>query len=115
MMMVLGFYSVTHSFIHMTSFSTSHSGLFTLATLLWRELLLPHYLRFDCMPLPQVESCRVGCVDSGVVGGLVGGLGSTDTSVALQACRALGNICYEHGQFHSLCCVGQNRVGELQS
>lgn len=87
----------------MTSFSTSLSGLFTLAT--------HHYPRCDCMPIPQVESCRVGCVDSGVVGGLVGGLGSTDTSVALQACRALGNICYEHGQFHSLCCVGQNRLG----
>ncbi|KAK3876221.1 hypothetical protein Pcinc_018972 [Petrolisthes cinctipes] len=46
--------------------------------------------------LAKVESCRVGCVDSGVVGGLVSGLGSTDTNVALQACRALGNICYEH-------------------
>ncbi|XP_064087915.1 rap1 GTPase-GDP dissociation stimulator 1-B-like [Macrobrachium nipponense] len=46
--------------------------------------------------LAKVESCRVGCVTSGLVPILVEKMASTTTGVALQACRALGNICYEH-------------------
>lgn len=44
----------------------------------------------------KVEVCRQGCVSSGLVPLLVGNMASTATPVALQACRALGNICYEH-------------------
>ncbi|XP_027228646.1 rap1 GTPase-GDP dissociation stimulator 1 isoform X2 [Penaeus vannamei] len=46
--------------------------------------------------LAKVESCRLGCVTSGLVPILVEKMSSTTTGVALQACRALGNICYEH-------------------
>ncbi|XP_076034055.1 visceral mesodermal armadillo-repeats isoform X2 [Oratosquilla oratoria] len=46
--------------------------------------------------LAKVESCRQGCVSGGVVPHLVTCMGSESTAVALQACRALGNICYEH-------------------
>ncbi|XP_068218046.1 rap1 GTPase-GDP dissociation stimulator 1 isoform X2 [Palaemon carinicauda] len=46
--------------------------------------------------LAKVESCRLGCVTSGLVPILVENMASTTTGVALQACRALGNICYEH-------------------
>ncbi|CAL4101912.1 unnamed protein product, partial [Meganyctiphanes norvegica] len=44
----------------------------------------------------KVEVCRQGCVSSGLVPLLVDKMAATATPVALQACRALGNICYEH-------------------
>ncbi|XP_045609416.1 rap1 GTPase-GDP dissociation stimulator 1 isoform X2 [Procambarus clarkii] len=46
--------------------------------------------------LAKVESCRLGCVTGGLVPILVEKMSSSNTKVALQACRALGNICYEH-------------------
>ncbi|KAK7086367.1 Rap1 GTPase-GDP dissociation stimulator 1 [Halocaridina rubra] len=46
--------------------------------------------------LAKVESCRLECVTNGLVPKLVEKMASTSTGVALQACRALGNICYEH-------------------
>lgn len=46
--------------------------------------------------LAKVENCRVECVNGGLVPILVEKMSSTNTKVALQACRALGNICYEH-------------------
>ncbi|MPC19677.1 Rap1 GTPase-GDP dissociation stimulator 1 [Portunus trituberculatus] len=47
-------------------------------------------------PKPKVENCRLGCVTGGLVPILVEKMSSPSTKVALQACRALGNICYEH-------------------
>ncbi|XP_045135546.1 rap1 GTPase-GDP dissociation stimulator 1-like isoform X3 [Portunus trituberculatus] len=46
--------------------------------------------------LAKVENCRLGCVTGGLVPILVEKMSSPSTKVALQACRALGNICYEH-------------------
>ncbi|KAG7160979.1 Rap1 GTPase-GDP dissociation stimulator 1-A-like [Homarus americanus] len=46
--------------------------------------------------LAKVENCRLGCVTNGLVPILVEKMSSSNTKVALQACRALGNICYEH-------------------
>ncbi|XP_050717360.1 rap1 GTPase-GDP dissociation stimulator 1-like isoform X1 [Eriocheir sinensis] len=46
--------------------------------------------------LAKVENCRLGCVTGGLVPILVEKMSSPSTKVAQQACRALGNICYEH-------------------
>ncbi|KAG0729258.1 Rap1 GTPase-GDP dissociation stimulator 1 [Chionoecetes opilio] len=46
--------------------------------------------------LAKVENCRLGCVTGGLVPILVDKMSSPSTKVSLQACRALGNICYEH-------------------
>ncbi|RXG68143.1 Rap1 GTPase-GDP dissociation stimulator 1-A [Armadillidium vulgare] len=46
--------------------------------------------------LAKTENCRVSCVEEGLVPILVEKMDTDKAPVALQACRALGNICYEY-------------------
>lgn len=44
------------------------------------------------------ESLRIPCVNQGFVPLLLPILESEDVSIATQACRTLGNICFENGE-----------------
>ena len=51
------------------------------------------------MSFCYTESIRIPCVEAATVQPLVGLMNSPQLSVITQACRALGNICFDNGKY----------------